>query len=428
MKCVYWNIRGLGNDRARAHLRLLVNEIKPDFLCLAEPKIPVERCPSRYFSRIGLHPNVIANRREDGAANLWFLWREGLPEPVVILSSSQHMTLQVKIQGVKSFVSVVHASCLRAVRRDLWCDLASVAGVACPWLVIGDFNAYLYASEKRGPGHFNQGSVEDFTAMVDLASLTPIPSSGKKFTWSNNRRIGNVQAVLDRSFGNDAWWQQFEGCSQRVLVSGYSDHSPILVSCENLPRPPNVPFRFQRFWTKHDDFRSFVKDSWGEPVKGSPLFVVTKKLKRLKGPLRAWARGAFPHIDHEISRTKDHLHSIQKTIEEDGYSDALFDSEVSAKLSYNKAVELQEKLWKEKARDKWVKHSDRRTKYFHLSTKIRRALNAIREIKRDDGVSLKETSSIADYFVSHFESFYKRGTVSSNADLIADIPPPDHCI
>ncbi|XP_043694047.1 uncharacterized protein LOC122644719 [Telopea speciosissima] len=125
--------------------------------------------------------------------------------------------------------------------------------------------------------------------------------------------------------------------------------------------------------TEHEDFRRFVQSSWAAPIRGSPLFVVTSKLKRLKGPIREWARGFFPHIDQE------------------------------ARKDYDKAVLLQEKLWSEKARDKWVK----------------RTRNLIREIKKEDRSVLTDPSAIGN----HFENIFKRGVSIKNADLILVIPP-----
>ena len=41
--------------------------------------------------------------------------------------------------------------------------------------------------------------------------------------------------------------------------------------------------------------------------------------------------------------------------------------------------------WKQKSQELWLKEGDRNTKFFHLSTIIRRRLNHINAIKSEDG-------------------------------------------
>ncbi|XP_042488549.1 uncharacterized protein LOC122068701 [Macadamia integrifolia] len=218
-------------------------------------------------------------------------------------------------------LSVVHANCFRATRRDLWTNLAmSAPSQGTPWLVLGDFNATFQAHEKRGPGSFNLGSVAEFGAMVDGCSLIQIPSQGRKFTWTNNWRRGNVVAVLDRSFCTDDWFTVFKDCHQR-------------------------------------------------------------KIKRLKEDIREWARGAFPNVNLEVHEALKGLEEIQMEIEEKGMDDQLFDEEAEAKSRHLKAMEGYEKLWVEKARSRWRLQGDRSSKFFHISEKIRRMKNTIISLK-----------------------------------------------
>ncbi|XP_042483088.1 uncharacterized protein LOC122063420 [Macadamia integrifolia] len=258
--------------------------------------------------------------------------------------------------------------------------------------------------------------------MMDSCKLVSIPSSGLKFTWSNNRKHENVHAVLDRSLCNEEWLDHFSGISQRVLPCGYSDHSPIIISCDEVPRPTNIPFRMHRFWAEHSDFKNVVRASWEIPVRGTPIFRVLRKLKRLKGPLRAWARDVFPHVDHEVERTKVALEHIQELMEADGFSKALYDQEQVARQDYDTAIGLYEKIWAEKSRVKWLNEGDRCSKFFHTSAKMHRGRNTIREIQIEDGAVHTSLSVIGEKLVDHFENFHKHGNFRRVDDLLLVIP------
>ena len=63
--------------------------------------------------------------------------------------------------------------------------------------------------------------------------------------------------------------------------------------------------------------------------------------------------------------------------------------------------------WNQKSRELWVKEGDRNTRYFHLSTIIRRRRNCISEIKLDDGSWINSREEIQNYFIDNFEALYQ---------------------
>ncbi|XP_043717741.1 uncharacterized protein LOC122665656 [Telopea speciosissima] len=386
MKGLFWNIKGVANRRARVAIRLLVREHRPMFLCIAEPKIRPEKCPVGFFSSLGYCREFIRNERASGAPNLWFFWREGVTRPMVLVSTEQHISMSLEVHGIRCFILVVHAHCRRVQGQQLWCDLCSIAGSGLPWLVLGDFNVYLLSSEKRGPGRFSVGSVEDFAAFIESAALVPLHSTGRKFTWSNNKRSGNVRAVLDRGLCNEEWLESFPGSAQQVLVSGYSDHAPLLVDCNDVPRPQNVPFSDESVLDRACRFSGGGESFVGGASEGNAHVYCGAEIKKAEEP----ASGGF--------------------------------EEITARRDYEAAVGLQEKLWAEKLREKWLKHGDRCFKFFHLSTKLHRAKSLIRELHTDAGVVVTDSMLIGQQVVSHFESFHKKGVSVQHDQLLYVIP------
>ena len=60
----------------------------------------------------------------------------------------------------------------------------------------------------------------------------------------------------------------------------------------------------------------------------------------------------------------------------------------------------------QKSRELWVKEGDRNTRYFHLSSIIRRCRNCIFEIKLDDGSWINSRVEIQNYFIDNFKTLY----------------------
>ncbi|XP_042477785.1 uncharacterized protein LOC122059169 [Macadamia integrifolia] len=379
--------------------------------------------PNLFFNKLGFYGDFIHNNRLNRIPNLWILWRRNLKVPVSVSESEQHVTIALDWGMSHIQISFVHASSFRAGRRALWLDLvADTPQTPTPWTVIGDFNACLQSHEKRGPGNFSLGSAAEFGAMVDACLLSQVPSMGRKFTWTNNRCRGNVCAVLDRGFCNEEWISFFQDCSQQVLPRFASDHSPLLVVSSSSQRPPNCPFRFNNFWTDHEDFDRVVAESWAEWAPGSPILSLMSKLKRLKGALKGWAKQTFPHFERDLDEAKKNLNHVQEEIDSNGLSDQLFRMEADAKTALLKAQENHEKLWAEKARLRWLTYGDRNSKFFHLSAKMRRNRNTIRSLKKQDGSIVEGQTNLGEYIVEFYEGFHKNAPTVDHLDLLDSIP------
>ncbi|XP_042484214.1 uncharacterized protein LOC122064565 [Macadamia integrifolia] len=368
MKALYWNIRGIKKAAARLTLRNILRDKRPDFLCIAEPMIPSDAFPTLFLNKLGFDPDFIHNERLGGVSNLWLLWRRGVAKPIVLSSSEQQISVSVQWAQEIFILSVVHAKCLRAARRELWTDL------------------------------------------------------GRKFTWTNNRRRGHVSAVLDRSFCNEAWISYFQECHQFVLQRVASDHTPILVVSEGSERPKNYPFRFQRFWADHEGYLNAVKSSWEIDIPGSPMMVMAQKLKRLKVFLRSWAKEKFPNFNLEMMEAKKCMEEIHTEIDRDGISDSIYAKEADAKTRYLKALQNYEKLWAEKSRSRWRNQGDRCSKFFHISVKIRRMKNSIKSLKMVDGTLTSDKEQIKEYVAGYYEHFHKGTPLTNHMDLLQCIP------
>ncbi|XP_042489634.1 uncharacterized protein LOC122069615 [Macadamia integrifolia] len=335
------------------------------------------------------HGSFLSSSRRDGRTASHYQEMEKIDNALYarekgMVVSSKEGNKKKKKAGQTS-LTFVHANCFKVKRRELWSKLGLVVNPNLPWSVIGDFNATLLFNEKRGPGRFNANSAADFQSMVDTCLLLQVPSQGKKFTWTNNGRRGNVAAVLDRSFYNSKWLDMFKSTLQRVLLRSSSNHAPILVVSDSIARPGNIPCRFNNFWMEHDLFENVIQDVWNQEISGNPIFILSQKLKRVKLYIKPWGRKKFPNIDNEVKKASNHLNSVHQEIEAAGMSDDLFGREADAKTALLKATQLQDNLWAQKAKQRWMKDGDKNSKFFHLSVKMRRARNQIRTLQNADG-------------------------------------------
>jgi hypothetical protein len=176
-----------------------------------------------------------------------------------------------------------------------------------PWVLIGDFNEILYATEKEGgnprPVHFMQA----FREALSDCNLNDMDFSGDPFTW----RRGQIRERLDRAIADDNWMQMFPNASLSHLDCIKSDHRPILLETEQtvLLSHSNGSIKFEAKWLKEDGFRDIVANAWTQAAVDLPDSGVRDRLAHMHAALHAW--------DNDILRQpKRRLRAAQRKLEQ----------------------------------------------------------------------------------------------------------------
>ncbi|GAA0167309.1 hypothetical protein LIER_40352 [Lithospermum erythrorhizon] len=84
-------------------------------------------------------------------------------------------------------------------RRNLWEYLTLLgASITLPWIVLGDFNCFLFPQDKRGGQALTAYLFHDLQEFMMATSLVDASSSGSFYTWTN----GSIWSKLDRVLMN----------------------------------------------------------------------------------------------------------------------------------------------------------------------------------------------------------------------------------
>lgn len=99
-----------------------------------------------------------------------------------------------------------------------------------PWLCCSDYNKILDITKKSGDRLRMESQLEDFKCVVSDCSLLQFPFTSYKFTWSNYpKNAANVQAPLNKGFGNLPFLQQWGNFTTHFSVVYSSNNHPILI-------------------------------------------------------------------------------------------------------------------------------------------------------------------------------------------------------
>ncbi|CAN0871761.1 LINE-1 retrotransposable element ORF2 protein [Linum grandiflorum] len=401
-----WNVRGVGALDKRFRIAQRVKDMHPNVVCFQETK--AESCD------IGLVRSLVGS----GEMEWEFKPSVGASGGILTVWDSVSFELQGSWVGEFSVVTI-----FRSVQDDFVWVLVNVYGPCAlpekaafleevrgviewwdlPAIIVGDFNMVRAPEEARG---WPRPSAElvlfnDFVA--DL-SLIELPLGGASFTWSNFREVPSLSRI-DRVFVTSEWEEHFPGVSLVARTRTCSDHSPLLVLCE-VARSIKRPWRFEFMWLSHEGFGDLVASNWVTSVDGrGGVFRLGVKLKRLKAALVVWNKTCFKRVDLEIKRLIGAVESLDKAEEISPLEEDRRVERCNLKCELDKMWKVEEVMWKQRARDIWLKAGDRNTRYFHRTASHNRRKNFLDGLVVD-GVSVQGQEALSSAIVQYFSNFY----------------------
>ena len=147
---------------------------------------------------------------------------------------------------------------------------------------------------------------------MDACNLMDLGFVGPAFTWCNNQQ-GRLPlwVRLDREFCSE---------SRRLKFTG----GPCEASCKGRVRPlPTClgeiddvwsrkrPFKFEKLWLNKTRIDELVPLSWCKNDRGSPMYYISRKLKRLEEDLRSWSKEIVGDIHEKVSKLEDTVEESQ---------------------------------------------------------------------------------------------------------------------
>ena len=228
--------------------------------------------------------------------------------------------------------------------------------------------------------------------------------SRRAFTWTNRREgLANIKERLDQCFCDQECQTIFPKAGIRHLSNSNSDHNPILMDTYMEDIAPNRPFQFEAMWTKEESSKEVVENAWLTFVEGSQGYRLARKLDATRRDLKRWNKKCFGNSRERIKELEAKIARLQVS----NRTRENLKLEASLNLELDDWLEREDLKWKQKSREFWTKESDRNTRFFHLSTLVRRRRNCINEIKLEDGSWINTREEIQNYFNENFKSLYQ---------------------
>ncbi|GAB2291433.1 hypothetical protein Dimus_038162 [Dionaea muscipula] len=276
------------------------------------------------------------------------------------------------------------------------------ANLQMPWLVSGDFNAFIKGEEKIGHEGVTVVPCEDLIECCLACRLDDLPGVGCAHTWCNNQdQHAWMRINLDRAMGNQLWFDRCEASEVLFNEPGISDHSPMVISYMLSAPRPRGQYKFLNAWTTHSEFLTIVRRAWDSPVQGGGMARIMQRLRVLKGKLRQLHLLHFSGIEGRIQKAREDLIQKQQELRSQ-FSTAGKEAADLAATELKGLLQTEELILKQQLKQDWLSKMDRGTTYFYAILKSKRRRMRITSLVTEDGNSVLGDAAIGMEFSRYF--------------------------
>ncbi|XP_004253414.2 uncharacterized protein [Solanum lycopersicum] len=259
---------------------------------------------------------VLHNYEDSANGRIWVIWDDNWYEVKKISSSAQMLHCQVneRSKGYQIMLTVVYGLNTAEQRKSLWKDLETLAqGITQSWLIVGDFNAVMYAKDRIAGVPVTSNEIKDFGDCVRDMGVNELQWNGNYYTW-NNKQCG--ESKIDRAFGNDEWMDNWGHVVVEYGNPNISDHSTMMLTLEKTQQHGKCSFKFFNVWTEHERFMEIVETAWKRQYGYDAMKKVWCKLKDLQHRLQQLNMKEFKYIGKKIEQARIDVANVQNQLNE----------------------------------------------------------------------------------------------------------------
>ncbi|XP_058782915.1 uncharacterized protein LOC131657547 [Vicia villosa] len=338
--------------------------------------------------KLSIHDNYLDNYLNHDNGRIWVSWSDRNLEVKMIKSSAQfiHCGVYGVMGDFRFWLTALYGMNKLEQRKNLWKDLSLLKPSSNdPWCIIGDFNNVTKAQDRIGGRMVSEAEYTDLQEMMINNGLSEMDSCGDYFTWCNRHTVDPIHSRIDRLIGNVAKDKQKGHKSRR--------------------------FKFYNCLTKLPGYEETIRASWNKPIEGSPMYILWRKLQRLKPDLQQLSKNII-NMKHNLEAARKDLDLAQRDLA----NNRMDSSRISrVKICTDEVIrlhELEEHMLIQKSKIDWLRLADDNNAFFHASIKAKHKSKSMKILKTTDGNSVTDQNSIMEEVMK----FYKilMGTKEDN--------------
>ncbi|KAL5550508.1 hypothetical protein UlMin_000684 [Ulmus minor] len=205
-----------------------------------------------------------------------------------------------------------------------------------------------------------------------------------------------------------------------------SDHRPLLVELLRVDESSSIGkiwkrgrFHFKEAWVDEVECGTLIKNHWRSSAAVN-LDGVANKLRLCATNLESWNLESFKRLKTQVRKAKTAFDRVDKNLCNQNWKEHLRLERTLDALRY-----MEERYWKQRSKDLWLKCGDKNSKFFHQEASARKAKNSITGLIDQNGEWCEKEEGLAHIIESYFKSLFTSSSPSdANFDRVLDTIEP----
>ena len=172
-------------------------------------------------------------------------------------------------------------------------------------------------------------------------------------------------------------------------------------------------------WRSDPTCETTVAKAWRLKFNGYPIAQVQDKIKKCGDDLTRWNQVQFGNITRLLKKKTDQL----KQAELDNTLGLGHNTVVSIRNEVNELLVKEERMWKQRSRESWLKEGDSNTRYFHSRASHRKRRNSILAVRSDVGELITDPEQIGNQFTAYYQELFTAALLEDVDTVLDGIQP-----
>ncbi|XP_061360507.1 uncharacterized protein LOC133304483 [Gastrolobium bilobum] len=346
------------------------------------------------------------NLGSHNAGRIVLLWNANKSKLVVLSCTAHtiHCSCVCNDSNIEFLVTFTYGLHSISARKAMWATLVSLAPSSdIPWLIMGDFNNITSPLDRIHGADVSAYEIKDFNDCCTELALSNLNAHGSFFTWSN----GRIWSKIDIAVCNLSWNANFINSTCEITgFQSVSDHAALIINTNANCGKAKQPFRFNNAIAALPQFLEVVSSGWDKQFRGCKMWMVCKKLKELKGPIKSLANLEIKGLSLRIDKAELEYNNVLLALQQvpnDPNLLCLADTSRHQIMNLRKAEHFQTA---QIMKNRYLIQADRCTAFFHAYIKRTSHARFIAAITLQNGQSTSSQPQIVEAFVSYFSELF----------------------
>jgi hypothetical protein len=178
------------------------------------------------------------------------------------------------------------------------------------------------------------------------------------------------------------------------------------------------PFKYEVWWQAYADFPSVVRTVWRVKMPGQDTWSnVKSKLKSSQSACRQWRKTHSNPTEALILQKTSVLGVLQEEANEESMGLVK-----SLQVEINDLIEIEDLKWRQRAKQNWLKHGDKNSKFFHACVNHRRRNNMLLKIQNLEGGMCSNQMVVEEAFMSYFKGVFWSNGIDNVELCLSEMP------